>query len=95
MCPALFAVSEQTNLSSTNNSILDKVCNIDLWNFIKFQVLRKFTENSSSACYQAASAGKWQAETIANYSGEHQVRKRFDKSTCQNSLGPISFSKQA
>lgn len=63
--------------------------------FMKFQDLRKFPENSSSTCYQAASAGKWRVETIANYSGEHEVRKRFDKSTFQNSLGTISFSKQA
>lgn len=65
--------------------------------FIKFQVLRKFTENSSSACYQAESAGKWQVETIANYSGEHftKLESTFDKNTLQNSLGSKSLLEQA
>lgn len=65
--------------------------------FKKFQVLGKFTENSSSACYQVTSAGKWQLEATAKYSGECflQIRKRFDESAFQKSLGPVSSSKEA
>lgn len=46
--------------------------------FINFQVLRKFTENSSSACYEVASDGKWQLETNANYSGEYFTKLERD-----------------
>jgi len=48
-----------------------------------------------SAWYLPASAGKWQAETTADYSGEYfkHVRKRFDERTFQNCFGTIFFLK--
>lgn len=63
--------------------------------FIKLQVLRKFTENSPSVSYQAASADKWQVETIANYSGEHFTKLERDLIKAHfKTVGSKSFSKQ-